>query len=111
MIIFASEDCGCDPRALEIAINCDLAVERVGLPEGRICMAQAVVYLACASKSNASYKALRKVEKVVAENRELEIPKKLRNAPTELMLKQGNSLGYTILTMSQAVLLLRIIYQ
>ena len=94
MMIFASEDCGCDPRALEIAVNCDLAVERIGLPEGRICMAQAVVYLACASKSNASYKALRAVEQVVRENRELEIPRKLKNAPTDLMLKQGNSLGY-----------------
>jgi len=94
MIIFASEDCGCDPRALQIALNCDEAVERVGLPEGRIPMAQAAVYLACSSKSNASYKALRTVEQVVRDNPDLPVPKKLCNAPTELMKRQGNSLGY-----------------
>ncbi|MCB0358548.1 MAG: replication-associated recombination protein A, partial [Bdellovibrionales bacterium] len=95
MIIFASEDASCDPRALEIAINCDRAVERVGLPEGRIPMAQAAIYLACASKSNASYRALRKMEAVVAEHPSLEVPRRLRNAPTDLMRAMGNAEGYS----------------
>ena len=94
MIIFASEDAGCDPRALELALNADLALERIGLPEGKIPMAQAAVYLASCSKSNASYKALKDWEKIVEENPNLEIPKRLRNAPTELMREMGNSLGY-----------------
>ncbi|MCC6953292.1 MAG: replication-associated recombination protein A [Deltaproteobacteria bacterium] len=94
MIIFASEDASCDPRALEIALNVDRAVERVGLPEGRIALAQGVVYLACCQKSNASYRALRDMEKVVAEHPDLEIPRRLRNAPTELMKEMGNSANY-----------------
>lgn len=94
MIIFASEDASCDPRALEIVINVDRAVERVGLPEGRIPMAQAVVYLSCCAKSNASYQALREMEKVVAEYPNLEIPNRLKNAPTDLMKDLGNSVGY-----------------
>ncbi len=94
MIIFASEDAGCDPRALEIALNVDQAVQRVGMPEAKIPLAQAAVYLACCSKSNASYKALREMERVVAEHGDLEIPRELRNAPTELMREMGNSVGY-----------------
>ena len=68
MIIFASEDAGCDPRALQVAINVDLAVERVGMPEGKIALAQGAVYLACCAKSNASYMAMREMEKLIAEN-------------------------------------------
>lgn len=94
MIIFAAEDVCCDPRALQIALDVEKAVERVGLPEGRIPLAQAVVYLSCASKSNACYKALRQMEKIVSEHPNLPIPRRLRNAPTELMRNQGNSLGY-----------------
>ncbi len=94
MMIFASEDCGCDPRALEIAVSVDRAVERIGLPEGKIPLAQAAVYLACCSKSNASYMAMKKMEGVLEEYPELEIPRRLRNAPTELMKEQGNSQGY-----------------
>lgn len=94
MIIFASEDVSCDPRALEIALNVDRAVERVGMPEGRIPLAHGVVYLSCAAKSNASYLALRAMEGVVSQHSDLPIPKRLRNAPTELMKEQGNSLGY-----------------
>ena len=94
MIIFAAEDTACDPRALEVAINVDLAVQRVGLPEGKIPMAQGAVYLACAAKSNASYKAMRKMEKIISENPNLDIPRHLRNAPTELMREMGNSIGY-----------------
>ncbi len=94
MIVFASEDCSCDPRALEVAINVDRAVERVGLPEGRIPLAQGAVYLACCAKSNASYLALRELERIVRDNPDLEIPRRLRNAPTDLMRELGNSLGY-----------------
>ncbi len=94
MMIFAAEDANCDPRALEIAVNVDRAVERIGMPEGRIPLAQGAIYLACCAKSNATYKALRSMEKIVAESGELEIPKRLRNAPTELMREMGNSKGY-----------------
>ncbi len=94
MIIFASEDASCDPRALEIAINADMAFERIGLPEGKIPLAHAACYLASCPKSNATYMALRQMEKVVSENPELEIPKHLRNAPTDLMKEMGNSIGY-----------------
>ena len=94
MIIFASEDCGCDPRALELAIAVDRAIERVGMPEGRIPMAQAAVYLSCCAKSNASYLALRAMEKIVEEHSALEIPRRLRNAPTEMMKELGNASGY-----------------
>jgi len=94
MMIFASEDCSSDPRAIEIAVSVDRAVERIGLPEGKIPLAQAAVYLACCSKSNASYVAMRKMEGVLEKHPELEIPKRLRNAPTELMKEQGNAKGY-----------------
>lgn len=94
MIIFASEDASCDPRALEIAINVDRAVERVGLPEGKIPLAHAAVYLSCCSKSNASYIAMTKMEQIIAEHPELEVPRHLRNAPTDLMRQMGNHLGY-----------------
>jgi len=94
MIIFASEDASCDPRALEIALSADKAIERVGMPEARIPMAHAACYLASCPKSNATYMALKKAEKAVAQFPNLEIPKKLRNAPTELMKEWGNSLGY-----------------
>lgn len=94
MIIFASEDASCDPRALELAVNADRALERVGLPEGKIPMAHAAVYLACCPKSNATYKALREMEQIVERFPNLEIPKRLRNAPTDLMKEMGNSIGY-----------------
>ncbi len=94
MMIFASEDCSSDPRALELAVAVDRAVERVGPPECTIPMAQAAVYLSCCTKSNASYLALRAMEKVVAENPTLEIPRRLRNAPTETMRELGNAIGY-----------------
>lgn len=95
MIIFASEDASCDPRALEMALNVDRAVERVGMPEARIPMAQAAVYLSCCAKSNASYKALREMEEIVKRHPNLEIPRRLRNAPTDLMRELGNSEGYS----------------
>jgi putative ATPase len=94
MIIFASEDAGCDPRAIELAIAVDRATERVGLPEAKIPMAQAAVYLACCAKSNASYKAMKAMDEIVKNNPAIEIPKHLRNAPTETMKEMGNAIGY-----------------
>ena len=94
MIIFASEDASCDPRALEIAVNVDRAVERVGLPEGRLPLAQAAVYLSCCAKSNASYTAMNKMLKIIEQYPNIEVPRHLRNAPTEVMRELGNSAGY-----------------
>ncbi|HMO16603.1 MAG TPA: replication-associated recombination protein A [Oligoflexia bacterium] len=94
MIIFASEDASCDPRALEIALLVDQAIERVGLPEGKIILAHGVCYLASCPKSNASYMALRKMENIVAENPSLPVPSHLKNAPTELMKTMGHGAGY-----------------
>ena len=94
MIIFASEDASCDPRALSIALDVDRSVERIGMPQARIPMAHAAIYLACAAKSNATYVALNKATTKNQEFPNLPIPKKLRNAPTELMKESGNALGY-----------------
>ena len=94
MIIFASEDACCDPRALEIAINVDRAVERIGMPEAKISLAHGVVYLSCCAKSNASYMALRSMEKHVESKGHAEIPMQLRNAPNETMKALGRGEGY-----------------
>jgi len=95
MLIFASEDIGnADPHALMVANAADEAFRRVGLPEGRIIMSQAVVYLACAPKSNASYMALMNAQKDVNEKGALGVPLKLRNAPTKHMKKWGYGDGY-----------------
>jgi len=95
MVIFAAEDIGnADPRAMQVAVNCLHAVQFVGLPEGRIPMAQAVTYLATASKSNASYLALKEAEKDVSQYSTLEVPMHLRNAPTRLMAEMGAGKGY-----------------
>jgi putative ATPase len=91
MVIFAAEDVGnADPRALQVALAVRDAVHFVGLPEGRIPLAQGATYLATAPKSNASYAALNAVTAEVRASGTLPVPKHLRNAPTELM----RSLGY-----------------
>jgi putative ATPase len=95
LVIFASEDVGnADPAALPLATSAFLAVERIGLPEGRIPLAQAVSYLACAEKSNASYAALGRAEEAVHAHGSLPVPLHLRNAPTPLMKAQGYGAGY-----------------
>jgi putative ATPase len=95
MVIFASEDVGnADPRALEVAVGALDAVRLVGLPEGRIPMAQAVTYLATAPKSNASYLALKAAERAVREHGSSSVPMHLRNAPTRLMKEMGAGKGY-----------------
>tara|TARA_R110002096_G_scaffold168798_4_gene340052 strand:+ start:36435 stop:37724 length:1290 start_codon:yes stop_codon:yes gene_type:complete len=91
----ASEDIGnADPRALEIALNAWQVQEKLGSPEGELALAQAVVYLACAAKSNAVYKAFNTVGAVIKNTGSLEVPLHLRNAPTKLMKEQGYSQGY-----------------
>ena len=95
MIIFASEDIGnADPQALQVAVAAKDAVHFVGLPEGRIPLAQAVTYLATAPKSNASYKAMLAAANDIQEQGALPVPLHLRNAPTPLMEKLGYGKNY-----------------
>ena len=95
MIIFAAEDIGnADPQALQVAVAAKDAVHFVGLPEGRIPLAQATTYLATAPKSNASYKAMLAAAADVKEKGALPVPLHLRNAPTELMEKLCYGKGY-----------------
>jgi putative ATPase len=95
MIIFAAEDIGnADPQALQVAVAAKDAFHFVGLPEGRIPLAQAVTYLATAPKSNASYKAMLAAAQDVNEHGALPVPLHLRNAPTPLMKKLGYGKDY-----------------
>jgi putative ATPase len=95
MIIFAAEDIGnADPQALQVAVAAKDAVHFVGLPEGKIPLAQATTYLATAPKSNASFKAMLEATKDVEEKGALPVPLHLRNAPTPLMEKLGYGKGY-----------------
>lgn len=95
MIILAAEDIGnADPQALQVAVAAKEAVHFVGLPEGRIPLAQATVYLATAPKSNASYKAMLAAASDVREKGSLAVPLHLRNAPTSLMEELGYGEGY-----------------
>ncbi|HKA14351.1 MAG TPA: replication-associated recombination protein A [Myxococcota bacterium] len=96
LVIFASEDVGnADPAALGIATAAYLAAERVGLPEGRIPIAQAITYLACAPKSNAAYRALGRALEAVEQHGSQPVPLHLRNAPTRLMEHLGYGRDYT----------------
>jgi putative ATPase len=95
MIIFAAEDIGnADPQALQVAVAAKDAFHFVGLPEGKIPLAQAVTYLATAPKSNASYKAMLAAARDVEEHGALAVPLHLRNAPTPLMEKLGYGKDY-----------------
>lgn len=86
IVRMASEDIGnADPRALQIAINAWEAQERLGSPEGELSLAQAVVYLACAPKSNAVYMAYNAAMREAKQHGSLPVPIHLRNAPTKLM--------------------------
>ncbi|CAA9892975.1 recombination protein [Candidatus Methylobacter favarea] len=86
IIRMASEDIGnADPRALQIAINAWETQERLGSPEGELALAQAVVYLACAPKSNAVYMAYNAAMHDARKSGSLAVPAHLRNAPTKLM--------------------------
>lgn len=86
VVRMASEDIGnADPRALNLALDAWQVQERLGSPEGPLAIAQAVVYMAVAAKSNAVYTAFGDAMKAVRESGSLEVPLHLRNAPTELM--------------------------
>lgn len=95
MVVFAAEDVGnADPRALQIAVATQQAVHFLGMPEGRIPLAQAVTYLATAPKSNAAYVAIGEALKEVRQSGALPVPHHLRNAPTDLMKDLGYGKGY-----------------
>jgi putative ATPase len=97
VVRMASEDIGnADPRALQIAINAWEAQERLGSPEGELALAQAIVYLACAPKSNAVYKAYNAAMRDAKQSGSLGVPVHLRNAPTKLMksLDYGKAYRY-----------------
>jgi len=91
----ASEDIGlADPRALQIALDAWQSFERLGSPEGELALAEAVVYLAVAAKSNAVYSAWGEARADVETFGSLEVPLRLRNAPTRLMKQLGYGSGY-----------------
>lgn len=86
IVRIASEDIGnADPRALDLALNAWEAQERLGSPEGELALAQAVLYLACAPKSNSVYVAYNTARADAARTGSQEVPTHLRNAPTRLM--------------------------
>jgi putative ATPase len=90
MIRMASEDIGlADPRALNIALDACATYERLGTPEGELALANCVIYLACAPKSNAGYLAYNQARSFVAEDGSRTVPVHLRNAPTKLMKEMG----------------------
>lgn len=94
-IRMASEDIGnADPRALEITLNACAVYERLGSPEGELAIAQAIVYLAVAPKSNAVYVAWHEAQQDAKEQGSLEVPLHLRNAPTKLMKELGYGKQY-----------------
>jgi len=91
VVRIASEDIGnADPRALEIALNAWQTYERLGSPEGELALAQAVIYLASAPKSNAVYMAYKAALQLAKESGSMDVPMHLRNSPTGLM----KTLGY-----------------
>ncbi len=91
----ASEDVGnADPRALALALDAWEAWERLGSPEGDLMLAQAAVYLACAPKSNAVYKALQAAQAEVRRGGTASVPAHLRNAPTVFARSQGHGRNY-----------------
>jgi putative ATPase len=95
VVRMASEDIGnADPRALQLALNAWDVQERLGSPEGELAIAQTVVYLACAPKSNAVYTAMDAAMKDAREQGSLDVPMHLRNAPTRLMKEMGYAKGY-----------------
>ncbi len=95
LVRFASEDIGnAEPQALTLALSCREAYHLLGSPEGELALAQAVVYLATAPKSNAVYAASHKVLEDIRRCGSLPVPLHLRNAPTGLMRRQGYGRGY-----------------
>ena len=95
LVRMASEDIGlADPRALRLALDAAETYERLGSPEGELALAQAVVYLAVAPKSNAVYVAYKAARAFVQRDRSRPVPLHLRNAPTKLMKQLDHGKGY-----------------
>ncbi len=95
MIVAASEDVGnADPQALLLAVAAKEAFESLGSPEGELALAQAAVYIACAPKSNAVYRALEAAREEVKRHGALPVPMHLRNPETALMRALGYGRGY-----------------
>jgi putative ATPase len=95
MVRMASEDIGlADPRALEVAINAAEVYERLGTPEGELALAECVIYLAVAAKSNAVYMAYNQARAFVAQDGTRPVPLHIRNAPTKLMKNLGYGKDY-----------------
>jgi putative ATPase len=95
LVRMAVEDIGlADPRALTLTLEAWQAYERLGSPEGELALAQAVVFLAVAAKSNAVYAALGEVRADITKYGSLEVPERFRNAPTRLLRELGHGEGY-----------------
>jgi putative ATPase len=95
VVRMASEDIGnADPRALQLALNAWDVQERLGHPEGELTLAQAIIYMACAPKSNAVYTAFNTAQEDVKIHGSAEVPVHLRNAPTRLMKELGYGKAY-----------------
>ena len=95
MLRIASEDIGlADPRALRLSLDAAEVFERLGSPEGELALAQCLVYLAMAPKSNAVYKAFNEARALVRREGTRPIPMHLRNAPTQLMKDMDHGRGY-----------------
>ena len=95
IIRMASEDIGlADPRALEVCMNAAAVYERLGSPEGELALAEAVIYLAVAAKSNAVYVAYNQARAFIAEDGSRPVPLHIRNAPTKLMKNLGMGKDY-----------------
>jgi len=95
LIRMASEDIGlADPRALRLALDAAEVYERLGSPEGELTLAQCVIYLAMAPKSNAAYKAYNEARAFVKKDGTRPVPMHLRNAPTKLMQDLDYGKGY-----------------
>ncbi len=95
MLIFASEDVGnADPRALAVAVDADRAFQRLGMPEGLYPLAHACLFLASVPKSDGVKRAIAAARELVARHGTLDVPNKLRNAPTRLAREEGHGAGY-----------------
>jgi putative ATPase len=95
IVRMAWEDIGlADPRAIQLTQDAALTYERLGSPEGELALAQAILYLACAPKSNAGYVAYNAARAFIAEDGSREVPLHLRNAPTKLMKQLDYGKGY-----------------
>ena len=95
LVRMASEDIGlADPRALRLTLDATETFERLGSPEGELALAQAVVYLAVAPKSNAVYTAYKAARAFVKQDGTRAVPLRLRNAPTSLMKELDYGKGY-----------------